>query len=321
MKRVLRRDTIDQNIVILDFVQAAAHLRSRFCTAGWQEKHGLDTKYVINKVSIIEAHSVNINRRENEVYDPVIGIRKSFGYMALGGGRVLQRWFDCWCPECMKAGGPGQGSMNSNYQVSGCCSHERWYEYSVALQGTRGLVAQRLVAQRKGRELAEKLKPGTFIAVQDRGVTGPNVPFLIGITQDTGNGSCIEQHIGSRQTINSTRFDAGDYAISVKWSGCALKKDHLRLLLCRLERLSEDPEQRTFELAGSGADISVINSTELRLVGVEMDKYKEKPLGVAPRRSQRGSTRASSLAQVQHSVNQTFILPTQIEQFILQACH
>jgi len=106
--------------------------------------------------------------------------------------------------------------MDSNYQVSGCCSQEPWWEHSVALQGTRGLVAQRLVAQRKGRELAGKLKPGTFIAVQDRGVTGPDVPFLIGITQDTGNGSCIEQHIGSRQTINSTRFDAGDYAISVK---------------------------------------------------------------------------------------------------------
>ena len=91
-------------------------------------------------------------------------------------------------------------------------------------------------------------------------------------------------------------------------------------MLCRLERLAEDPEQRTFELAASGADISVVNSTELRLVGVEMDKYKDKPLGVAPRRSQRGS-RASSLAQVQHNANQTFILPTQIKQFILQACH
>jgi hypothetical protein len=102
---------------------------------------------------------------------------------------------------------------------------------------------------------------------------------------------------------------------------CPEKGDHLRLLLCRLERLSEDPEQRTFELAASGADISVINSTELRLVGVEMDKYKEKPLGVAPRRSQRGSTRASSSAQVQYNANQTFVLPTQIEQFILQACH
>ena len=73
---------------------------------------------------------------------------------------------------------------------------------------------------------------GTFIAVQDRGVTGPNVPFLIGITQDTGNGSCIEQHIGRRQTINSTRFDAGDYAISMKWSGCALKKEIIYVCCC-----------------------------------------------------------------------------------------
>jgi hypothetical protein len=79
MKRIMRRDTINDNVVILDFVGAAEHLRSRLCTEDWQQKHGLDSRYTINKVLIFDSHSKDIDRRENEVYEPVIGIRKSFG--------------------------------------------------------------------------------------------------------------------------------------------------------------------------------------------------------------------------------------------------
>jgi hypothetical protein len=217
MKRVMRRDTIDENVVLLDYVQAAAHLRTRFCTELWQQKHGLDSKYTINKVSVIEAHSLDIDRRDYEVFAPAVGIRKSFGYMALSTERVLQRWFDCWCPRCILADGPGRGSMNSNYQVTGCRAQEPWWEHSVALQGTRGVGARRKEAQRRGRELAGKLKPGMFIAVEDRGIIGPDVPFWIGVTQDAGNGTCIAKHHNERQTVGSTRFDPGDYAIAVKW--------------------------------------------------------------------------------------------------------
>ena len=34
MKRILRRDTIDNNIVITEFRAAATNLREQFCTAG-----------------------------------------------------------------------------------------------------------------------------------------------------------------------------------------------------------------------------------------------------------------------------------------------
>ena len=78
MKRVLRRDTIDQNIVVLDYMQAAVHSEARFCTPMWQQEHELDSKYTINEVSIIDAHSKDIDRRENEEYDRVVGIRKSW---------------------------------------------------------------------------------------------------------------------------------------------------------------------------------------------------------------------------------------------------
>ena len=103
----MRRDTIDNNVVITDYVIAADHLRKRFCTEDWQQKHGFDSKYVINKVTVMDSHSNDIDRRADEVYEPVIGIRKSFGYMALGKDRVLQRWFDCGCPQCMLATGAG----------------------------------------------------------------------------------------------------------------------------------------------------------------------------------------------------------------------
>ena len=74
-----------------DYIQAAVHLEARFCTPMWQQEHELDSKYTINEVSIIDAHSKDIDRRENEEYDRVVGIRKPFGYMASSSARVLQR--------------------------------------------------------------------------------------------------------------------------------------------------------------------------------------------------------------------------------------
>ena len=217
MKRVLRRDTIDNNIVISDFMVAAAHLRSRFCTKHWEKKHGLDSNYTINEVQIFTAHSKDIYRKSEEVYDSVQGIRKSFGYCALPKARVLQRWFDCWCSNCRASLAPGEGSMDSNYKVVGCERIEPWLEHTVELQGSRGIGQAKATAQKRGRELASKLKPNTYVAVQDREAQGYTVPFLIGITQDTGNGSCIVEEVKGDKSIDGTRFNKGDYAISVKW--------------------------------------------------------------------------------------------------------
>ena len=111
-------------------------------------------------------------------------------YTALSKERVLQRWFDCWCTKCLLATGPGCSAMNSNYQVSSCECSEPWWERSVALKGTQGIIAQKKEAQRKGREQAKKLKLGTFIAVQDRSSQGYTIPFMIGITLDTGHATC-----------------------------------------------------------------------------------------------------------------------------------
>ena len=115
--------------------------------------------------------------------------------MALSKERVLQRWFDCWCPKFFLATGPGCGAMDSNYLVFSCEYSEPWWEHSVALKGTQGIIAQKKEAQRKGREEAKKLKPGTFIAVQDRSSQEYTIPFMIGITLDTGHGASSSSSI------------------------------------------------------------------------------------------------------------------------------
>ena len=92
-------------------------------------------------------------------------------------------------------------------------------------------------SQKKGRELAKQLKPGEYIAVQDREGQHCGAPFWIGITCDTGDGTCIARAVpkqpptkgrgrgrgGSMPTqrrtehIDGIRFDEGDVAVSVRW--------------------------------------------------------------------------------------------------------
>jgi hypothetical protein len=237
----------------------------------------------------------------------VVGIQKNFGYMAHSDGSVLQRWFDCWCNECTVATGPGAGmaevSDSLGYHVIGCTRHEPepWYECSVELKGTRGYGARKRIAQAKGRELAEKLKPGTFVVVQDRTASAGEEHYLVGITVDVGDGSCIVRHVqgDDREHIDGTRFDPGDYAIVVQW----------------LSRLAEDPAQRTFEVNPEAREF-IINSTELRYSSVELDLVV--PTGPALRRSSRAVTQAqSSHGQVLH---RKYIISIETEQAILQRC-
>ena len=278
----------------------ADHLRLRFCTEDWREKHKVGSAFVVNAVQVLDADSKDIRRDEAEVYDRVDGIRKSFGYLALSSGRVLQRWFDCWCPACLAATGPGSGmdgaASGCGYKVQGCTSQEPWWDCSVQLQGARGVHRQRQLAQKKGRELAESLKPNCFVAVQDRSAEGREEHFLVGITVDCGGGSCIKRKVQEKEVIDGTRFDPGDYAIAVRW----------------LARLAEDPEQRTFELTGEEEQF-VINSTELRYVNVSLDLVP--PVNAPTRRSSRGLTRAQSSGY--QVLKRKYILPIESEQAIL----
>ena len=94
----------------------------------------------------------------------------------------------------------------------------RWWECRVDRQDTRGVYARKKEAQHKGRKLAENLEPGMFVAVQDREGQDVNVPFWIGLVVGAGaDGSCVARKIEERETISGTRYDPGDYAVTVVW--------------------------------------------------------------------------------------------------------
>lgn len=87
-------------------------------------------------------------------------------------------------------------------------------------------------------------------------------------------------------------------------------------VLFRLNRLSEDPEQRTFELNHACVEQFIINSTELRLLNLEIDKIL--PIGAAPRRQVRASTRNGTNRRV---TIEKFVIPIQTEQHIMETLY
>jgi hypothetical protein len=159
--------------------------------------------------------------------------------------------------------------------------------------------------------MAEKLKPGMFIAVQDRidgHRTGNQEPFMIGITMDAGEGSCVMFKRGAkdkRKHVDGTRFDPGDWGIAVRW----------------LSRLEEDDEQRTFELEGDDSGkvddskVVVINSTELRCHSIEMEVLEAE--GPAVRRSTRTAARSATSSA---HLTRKYRLPIDAEDAVLKAC-
>ena len=93
----------------------------------------------------------------------------------------------------------------------------RWWECSVQRDDTRGVAGRRKEAQAAGKKLVDKLKEGSFVAVQDRENQGHTFPFMIGRVVNATDGSCVAKKITGRQKIDGTSYDVGDYAISVQW--------------------------------------------------------------------------------------------------------
>jgi hypothetical protein len=89
------------------------------------------------------------------------------------------------------------------------------------------------------------------------------------------------------------------------------------MVVCRLDRLDEDPEKRTFEYNQDSSEEFVFNSTELRWSDFEMDMVT--PVGIVPRKSARPSTRNQSRAPAT-VLTKKYILPVEIEQHILESC-
>lgn len=171
----------------------------------------------------------------------MFGIQKSFAYLGLAdsdssdgkGGSVMQREWDCWCPACFCsiAGPAAQGSLMVNngegqgYVVTGCTSQEKWYDCTVQRKDAVGVHVRRQLSQQVGQKLAKTLKPGDWIAVQDRRTVDPVFPFMIGRARcadgsTDGEQGCVVETLTEKKTIDGQRFDAGDSLVAVEWS-CA----------------------------------------------------------------------------------------------------
>jgi hypothetical protein len=47
------------------------------------------------------------------------GMQKTLVYMGVREGVVAKRQIACWCPACMLASAPGEGTMNTSFTVAG----------------------------------------------------------------------------------------------------------------------------------------------------------------------------------------------------------
>ena len=54
------------------------------------------------------------------MYDTLEGMQKTLVYTGVREGVVAKRQIACWCPACMFASAPGEGTMNTSFTVAGC---------------------------------------------------------------------------------------------------------------------------------------------------------------------------------------------------------
>ena len=131
-----------------------------------------------------------------------------------------------------------------------------------------------------------------------------------------GEGGCIYEKVTAREKwICRTEFTRGDYALAVKWWA----------------KTTDDPEDRTIEewqpsaedVAACGIEVGddvffIVNSTELRDVGFQMDAVDPPPTPVAvPRRRGRS---ASAQPERSSSAGRRFRVPADVENRHLALC-
>ena len=150
VKRALRQDVVDKKVlsdsgVLKTWIDVTQHLERRFSSEKWREQHRT-YKHTVNEFVIQGCESVNRPTYE-EQFESIFGIQKSFGYIGLESGSVMQREWDCWCPACFCsiAGPTAHGSRMVNngseqgYVVLGCTSQERWFDCTVQRKDAVGV--------------------------------------------------------------------------------------------------------------------------------------------------------------------------------------
>ena len=116
-------------------------------------------------------------------YAAMPGMKKTFLFMGVREGVILQRKFACWCHACMLVSGPGEGLMDTNYGCVACeCADSLpWAETCIDREDAPGIAAARARTLAHARALAVQLKTAfsqssepVWVAVQNRGEDDPD---------------------------------------------------------------------------------------------------------------------------------------------------
>ena len=196
-------------------------------------------------------------------FDCLTGISSCYQYFMLREGEVLMRPYSCWCPACFNVAveGPGKRTyLSCNFDVPNC-NHAGNTLYSWRNKSCRAKTGAEACspdkrARDRGHALAAAgISPGQWVLVEafgdndDEMWLGKTVAF-----SDFGRQSCCKKHTEGQRNVYSVRFNSGDFMVAVQW----------------YERLPESGDGERLEFFRGERVIDVINSTELRAVGVDV---------------------------------------------------
>ena len=104
---------------------------------------------------MIYTPTAEIARPIGKEFEAMPGMKKTFLFMPVREGVILQRPWACWCVSCMQASAPGEGTMDSNYRCIGCSSEGlSWKETSVQRSDAAGVAN----AKARTRQVAHSLR-------------------------------------------------------------------------------------------------------------------------------------------------------------------
>ena len=153
--------------------------------------------------------------------EPLTKCMTSFAYLMLGPEKIGRRQLACFCHSCLCANSRSRLVRdNQILNVPSCtCRLAECYEEQQIRPIPTGIAGRRAEAQMYGHLLASRLRPGTFIAVQNReswsqgsDMLYANDSYWIAKIRATDP----VERIGLRTTIAGIRFDKADYCIHLE---------------------------------------------------------------------------------------------------------
>ena len=122
---------------------------------------------------MIYTPTAEIARPIGKEFEAMPGMKKTFLFMPVREGVILQRPWACWCVSCMQASAPGEGTMDSNYRCIGCSSEGlSWKETSVQRSDAAGVANAKARTRQVARYATSSLRTFTRATVQCGGRSG-----------------------------------------------------------------------------------------------------------------------------------------------------